>query len=335
MRVGGKWVFVLVLVTLAWMMAWPLGALPTAGKPSAEPLPDPPSAPIENEREEPTDEAFRILHSDGETVSSMAVTDFLIWTVAAEMPAVFESEALKAQAVASYTFFCYERAAERAAPSEALHGADFADTPVPYPEGYTEAYWQERWGDAYAESYARVKEAVEAVAGKRILYDDAPIFAAYHAISSGTTEVPEVVWSAAFPYLQSVASPLDEQAPDFATVVTLTAPQFAEAMADVEGIDLSGDAAAWIADDAILSAAGTVVSQSVGGVSLSGREWRERCGLRSSCFTASYADGEFRFAVKGYGHAVGMSQYGAQFLAQSGYTWEEILHHYYTDVEIR
>ena len=106
-------------------------------------------------------------------------------------------------------------------------------------------------------------------------------------------------------------------------------------MADVEGIDLSGDAAAWIADDAVRSAAGTVVSQTVGGVSLGGREWRSRCGLRSSCFTVTYADGEFRFAVKGYGHGVGMSQYGAQFLAQSGYTWEEILHHYYTGVEIR
>ena len=82
-------------------------------------------------------------------------------------------------------------------------------------------------------------------------------------------------------------------------------------------------------------AAGTVVSQTVGGVSLTGREWRERCGLRSACFTVTYADGEFRFAVKGYGHGVGMSQYGAQFLARSGYTWEEILHHYYTDVEIR
>ena len=159
-------------------------------------------------------------------------------------------------------------------------------------------------------------------------------FLAFH-VSGGTTEVPEVVWSAAFPYLQSVASPLDEGAPDFATEVRLTAPQLAEAMADVEGIDLSGDAAAWIADDAVRSAAGTVVSQTIGGIALGGREWRSRCGLRSSCFTVTYADGEFCFAVKGYGHGVGMSQYGAQFLAQSGYTWEEILHHYYTGVEIR
>lgn len=333
MRIGGKWVLLLTTVSLLWMCLWPLGALSTA---SEQTPPPPPSAQEPSEEQPPIEgEVFRILHSDGETVSSMAVREFLIWTVAAEMPAAFELEALKAQAVAAYTFFCYERAAERAAPSEALRGADFSDTPVSYPEGYTAAYWQQRLGDAYDASVERIAAAVDAVAGKRILYDDAPIFAAYHAISGGTTEVPEVVWSAAFPYLQSVASPLDEGAPDFATEVRLTAPQLAEAMADVEGIDLSGDAGVWIADDAVRSAAGTVVSQTVGGVSLGGREWRSRCGLRSSCFTVTYADGEFCFAVKGYGHGVGMSQYGAQFLAQSGYTWEEILHHYYTGVEIR
>lgn len=334
MTVAGKWVALLCVVTAAVMLLLPLMALPTASKPSAESPSKPESRPTATPADD-GEEVFRILHSDGKTVSAMAVKEFLVWTVLGEMPAAFEPEALKAQAVASYTYFCYERAAERAAPSETLCGADLADTPVPYPEGYTAAYWQQRLGDSYETSVQKVADAVNAVAGKRILYDDAPIFAAYHAISGGTTEVPEVVWSAAFPYLQSVASPLDENAPDFASEVTLTAPQLAEAMADVEGIDLSGEASAWIADDAELSAAGTVVSQTVGGVALSGREWRERCGLRSACFTVAYSDGEFRFTVKGYGHGVGMSQYGAQFLAQSGYTWEEILHHYYTDVDIR
>lgn len=334
MTVAGKWVALLCAVTLAVMILLPLRALPAA---SQQPEEQPPTAtrPTPPTSETAESDRFRILHSDGQTVSEMGVSEFLLWTVLAEMPAAFEPEALKAQAVASYTYFCYERAAERASPSEALCGADLADTPVPYPEGYTEAYWRERLGDGYEESVKKVSEAVAAVTGKRILYGNAPIFAAYHAISGGTTELPEVVWSAAFPYLQSVASPLDEQAPDYASEVTLTAPQLAEVLADVEGIDLSGEAAGWIAEDAVLSAAGTVVSQTVGGVSLTGREWRERCGLRSACFTVTYADGEFRFAVKGYGHGVGMSQYGAQFLARSGYTWEEILHHYYTDVEIR
>lgn len=346
MRGYGNWYALLSVLTVAVMVLVPLTALPVSGK---EETPDKPPATVTGQPEQPTqteesntaadtplsDDSFRILEADGKTVSELDARTFLIWTVAAEMPANFEPEALKAQAVAAYTYFCYERAAERSSPSEALCGADFSDTPVAYPEGYTEAYWQERWGEGYRDYYDKIAAAVDAVAGKRILYDGAPIFAAYHAISSGTTEVPEVVWSAAFPYLQSVASPLDAEAPDYETTVTLTAPQFAKAMEGVEGIDLAGDASGWVKDDAASSAAGTVLTQTVGGVSLSGREWRSRCGLRSSCFTVSYADGSFTFRVKGYGHDVGMSQYGAQFLALSGYSWEEILHHYYTDVEIQ
>ena len=341
----GNWYVLLGVLTAAIMVLAPLSVLPVNGQ---EEQPDKPPAVTDQQEEQPTtsttappvttplsEDTFRILEADGKTVSEMDARTFLIWTVAAEMPANFEPEALKAQAVAAYTYFCYERAAERSSPSAALCGADFSDTPGAYPEGYTAAYWQKRWGEGYQTYYDKIAAAVDAVSGKRILYDGAPIFAAYHAISSGTTEVPEVVWSAAFPYLQSVASPLDAEAPDYATTVTLTAPEFVKAMTGVEGIDLSGDAAGWVKDDAKLSAAGTVVTQTVGGVSLSGREWRSRCGLRSSCFTVAYADGNFTFQVKGYGHDVGMSQYGAQFLAQSGYSWEEILHHYYTDVEIR
>ncbi|MBQ3133102.1 MAG: stage II sporulation protein D [Clostridia bacterium] len=346
MRNYGNWYALLVGLSAVVMVLLPLSALSVSGKSEETPPPSatveaekPIETPVEKPADEPTastlsEDVFRVLESDGKTVSEIDARTFLIWTVAAEMPAKFEEEALKAQVVAAYTYFCYERAAERASPTKALAGADFSDTPIAYPKGYTEAYWKERWGSGYDEYYQKIAAAVDAVGGKRILYNGAPIFAAYHAISSGTTEVPEVVWSAAFPYLQSVDSQKDAAAPNYETTVTLSAPAFAKAMESVKGIDLSGDAKNWVKDDAKRSAAGTVVSQTVGGVSVEGTEWRSRCKLRSACFTVAYEDGDFVFHVKGYGHDVGMSQYGAQFLAQSGYSWEEILHHYYSDVKI-
>ncbi|MBR3290164.1 MAG: SpoIID/LytB domain-containing protein, partial [Clostridia bacterium] len=224
---------------------------------------------------------------------------------------------------------------ERAHPTEALKGADFADTPVPFPEGYAAGYWIKKWGQAaYDTVYPRLADAVDAVAGVQMQYEGKPIFAAYHAISSGTTELPEVVWASAFPYLQSVKSESDANAPDYESTLRLTSEQLREKIAGVDGIELSGDPAAWIGDEVTRSAAGTVLRITVGGVALTGRECRTLLGLRSACFSVAYEDGVFTFTVHGHGHGVGMSQYGAAFLAEQGASYEDILHHYYTDVEI-
>ena len=94
-------------------------------------------------------ETFTVLHADGKTKSQISCYDFLRFTLAAEMLPSFEPEALKAQAVASYTYFCYEREREKENPQKALCGADFADTPVPFPEGYTAAYWQKKMGQRH------------------------------------------------------------------------------------------------------------------------------------------------------------------------------------------
>ena len=280
-------------------------------------------------------ETFTVLCADGKTTKRIACREFLIFTLAAEMLPSFEPEALKAQAVASYTYFCYERDREKESPQKALCGADFADTPVPFPDGYTEAYWKKKWGDtAYAAAYPKLAAAVDAVAGVTITYNGKPILAAYHAVSPGKTETAEAVWASALPYLRSVDSPADKNAPDYATTVRLTAKEFRSALKDVPGISLAGEAKTWVADDAVRSAAGTVLKQTVGTVALTGKEWRERFGLRSACFSVTYKDGGFTFTVKGSGHGVGLSQYGAQFAALDGADYKEILHRYYTNVKI-
>lgn len=342
MRGNGKFYALLLLLTAGALLLFPVCLLPASG----EPQPDGPAAStagpsdtsgtaaVPASRDDTDTSVFLVLHADGTQVSAIAERDFLVYTLAAEMLPDFEEEALKAQAVASYTYFCYERDRELASPSEALHGADFADTPVAYPDGYCEEYWRKKWGDeAFDRYYPRLCAAVDAVAGERILYQGQPILAAYHAISGGVTELPEVVWSGAFPYLQSVASPGDELAPQYETTVTLTPEALREALDGVEGLSLPEDPAAWLGE-AERSAAGTVLALPVGGVSLSGQEWRRRLGLRSACFTAAYADGRFTFTVQGYGHGVGMSQYGAEYLAKAGYSYREILQYYYKDVTV-
>ncbi len=332
----------LALVVAGLLVLIPLltVGLPDSPSPSADPPASSTTSPtdtVSSTVNPPDNDApvFLVRHADGETVSSISQRDFLIYTLAAEMLPSFEMEALKAQAVASYTYFTYERNQELSAPTPELHGADFADTPVSFPEGYTESYWREKWGDeTFDACYPRLAEAVDAVFGKLILYDGQPIFAAYHAMSSGETEQAEVVWASTFPYLQSVQSPGDCLSPGYESQVVFTAAELADKLNGVEGIALAGDGADWLAGDISKSAAGTVLSITIGGVSLTGRELRTLLGLRSACFDIQYADGNFTFTVQGYGHGVGMSQYGAEYLAQQGYSYEEILQYYYTGVTI-
>lgn len=125
----------------------------------------------------------------------MEEREFVIGTVASEMPASYHTEALKAQAVASYTYYSAKRARAREEPEEALKGADFADVPATFPETYTEEGLRERWGDNFDTYYNKICDAVDEVMGKTLTYDGELIYAAYHAISSGTTETGVPVWS--------------------------------------------------------------------------------------------------------------------------------------------
>ena len=276
-----------------------------------------------------------MLDTDSGKVVELSERDFLIGTVANELYPTYHIEAMKAQAVAAYTYYSRKRTAQRANPSADLKGADFSDVPSRFPEGYTTEGLKERWGKNYDTYYKKVCEAVDAVAGKRLYYDGQPIMASYHAISFGATETAGVVWGSDYPYLQSVPSPGDKLSPDYETVVSFKAADFSAALCkEVKDLKLEGDAAGWVTGDPKLSEAGTVEEITVGGMKITGRQMRAALSLRSACFTVKYADGAFQFTVHGFGHGVGMSQYGADYMARQGSTWQEILTHYYTGVTI-
>ena len=273
---------------------------------------------------------FRMLC--GTEVVTLEEREFLIRTMAMEMSPTYHTEALKAQAVAAYTYYARRRQMQADKPDEVLKGADFVTPKEDFPAAYTEEKLRERWGSQYDAYYEKVCRAIDAVAGQTITHDGKLIDACYHSISSGCTESARVVWGADIPYLQAVASPGDRLAPGYEAVCTLTAEQVRAALGEVQpAVTLSEDPSTWFGVPT-LSEAGTVEAQPIGDTTLPGTRVRQLLGLRSAAFAVAYTDGGFTITVHGYGHGVGMSQYGADYLARQGYSYKEILEYYYTGV---
>lgn len=246
--------------------------------------------------------------------------EYVAGVVAAEMPASFPEEALKAQAVAART---YEVRQMRAAGSDSVLydvGQAYAD----------EAAQREKWGENYGEYAAKIRRAVRETAGEIMVYDGEPILAAFHAQSGGKTENAENVWDSPLPYLKSVDSAEDKAAPGYETEISFSAE---EILQKLERYGTPTQTAETLSIE-ILSRtdAGYVSEASAGGLRLTGRQLREALGLRSANFTVEKQAGGFSFRTYGYGHGAGMSQYGASFLAEKGLDYHEILNHYYTDV---
>lgn len=325
---------VILLLGALIMMLLPLPALPH--EQAAGTTPDitvsttlPPTAATVPDANETA--VFRILSND--TITELDEREFLIRTLAYEMTPAYHEEALKAQAVAAYTYHARRRTMAREQPDAALKGADFAAYDPQFPAAYTADALREKWGDTFDENYRKITTAVDAVIGKTITHNGTLIDACYFAISSGSTEDAATLWGSDVPYLRAVPSPGDRLAPDYKTTVTLTADEMRQKLAAIDGVSLGDDPAAWLGT-ATVSAASTVTAIPVGGKTLKGSELRTALGLRSACFTHEYKDGTFTFTVCGYGHGVGMSQYGADYLARQGYTWQEILEYYYTGVTV-
>lgn len=280
------------------------------------------------EQTSPT-EAYRVLDVSTGTVSDVPVRDYLIGVVCAEMPATFEKEALKAQVVAAHTYaerICLQN---RANPDPALFGADFSNDSSVYQAYYTESQIRSAFGDSFDLYYNKIAAAVDAVCDEMLYYEDEPIVAAFHAMSAGMTENAETVWGTSLAYLVSVDSATDIAAPRYLEDTVFSAEQVREILtAASPAMTFSEDCAEWFSVESV-SDAGTILQIRGGSQLWSGQQIRTLFSLRSACFTVTYEDGVFTFTTKGYGHAVGMSQYGANAMAQAGCTYDEILAHYY------
>lgn len=271
--------------------------------------------------------------SEGES-RQVPARDYVRGAVAMEMPASFHPEALKAQAVAAHTYALNQWAASRENPDPSIDGADFAADPSNRIGYITEEQALAFYGEDGREYWQKVCDAADSVLDQVLVYEEEPIVSAYHAISAGRTEDAGNVWEGSAPYLQAVESQGDYLAPDYQSEVVFSSDEAARIIGrQYPGADLSGVPEEWFGKT-LYSDSGYVIYATVGGVEIPGTELREMFGLRSHNFDLSADGEEFNFQVYGYGHGVGLSQYGADYLAREGYTYEEILLAYYTGVEL-
>ena len=286
----------------------------------------------EQEAPSPADAASTVCFTDQSTGQAveLPLREYLIGAVAAEMPVSWPDEALKAQAVAAHSYALYRRDH-----STGENGAWFTADPTRRQGCLTDAVLHSYWGTAYAANYARLSALVDAVQTQVLYYGDAPAGTSYFAMSNGRTEASEKVWGTALPYLVPVDSSTDTAADNYEYTLNLSAAQLQQLLAERLGIaaDLSQQAQ-WFGTP-VLTPSGYVDSLPVCGQTVQGTALRKALGLRSACFTVVCQSGTFSFTTRGYGHGVGMSQWGAKALAEQGADYRAILAHYYPGTELR
>ena len=287
------------------------------------------------ETEEPQETILLLCGTSGE-VKELPMDEYVTGAVLAEMPASFHPEALKAQAVACRTYALRQKLRETLSPTDGLYGAHLSDDSSRHQAYFTEEQTKEFYGDDYEEYRKKVADAVKAVSGEVLVYENEPIIAAFHSMSGGRTENSAAVWGGELDYLSAVDSTSDMKCPEYRSEKTFTARELeARITARYPEAEFEGDMRNWVT---VIdrTASGTVTSVIVGNKAMSGTELREILTLRSACFDVGYDDEDgFVFVTRGYGHGVGMSQYGANAMAESGSSYKEILLHYYTGVELR
>lgn len=265
---------------------------------------------------------------DGQ-IQSLGVEEYLTGVVLCEMPVTFEMEALKAQAVAARTFLWKQAnahkhdAADICADSACCQAWSSADV------------LREKFGADYETACATARQAVAQTHDEVLTYQGELIDATYFSCSGGSTESALAVWGTDVPYLQPVQSPGEQEATRYASSCFVPAEQFRAAIlqADAQS-SLTGTPQTWLGEVKNTEGGG-VESVKIGGVSFTGVQLRQMFGLNSTKFTMQADADGVTFDVLGFGHRVGMSQYGADNLARNGFSYRVILQYYYQHVRIK
>jgi stage II sporulation protein D len=270
----------------------------------------------------------RIYLGSEEKIVTLNIEEYLIGVVAAEMSAANNIEALKAQALAAYTYAFRKQLQNNQTTNE----YDLTDDSKSDQRYINQDARKNKWGEKFEENESKIKQAITEVKNKLIVYNNEPILAVYHRISSGKTETAKNVWGSDYPYLQSENSVGDLLCPDFYSEVSVTAEDFSKKLTDL-GATGTGEFSKFIGKSN-KSSAGTVLTIELCGKSFSGVQIREAFNLKSAAFDLAFKDNNFIFSVSGDGHGVGMSQYGANYMAQQGSDYKEIILAYYRGSEI-
>ena len=276
---------------------------------------------------------YKIYDASSDKVLNLKASDYIKGVVAAEIPASYETEAIKAQAVAANTYAL--RIIAQNKDDKSLKGASLSTDPNKHQAYKSKAQLKKLYGADFEKSYKKISDTVDQVIDRVIVYKNEPIAAVFHAVSAGRTENSADVWGSSVSYLKSVKSESDETSPDYLSTVTISASQVKNKLkGNYQKLRMPFFKSNWFK---ILSrsAAGSVEKVKIGNVQATGQDIRLMFSLNSANFSVSYKRGIFTFTTKGFGHGVGLSQYGANELAKQGKNYEQILKHYYTGVTIK
>ncbi len=278
-------------------------------------------------QQEETIAVFRTASGKNENITMF---EYICGSVAAEMPLAYDEEALKAQAIA-----CYTNALRLKKSDKNPDDGNITDNTSVHQGYIDEAQRKEKWGKDFEKYEKKLQEAVKAVSGKAIYYDGKLCVAAFCAISNGKTEAAQNIWGSAVPYLVSVDSSGDKLSPGYASTVSYEEKDFLKILKE-QGINTESiKTLEGIIEITSKSSTGTVLKCKIAGKEFTGEEVRKLFSLRSPTFTVKGNKNAVTFIVSGYGHGIGLSQYGSDYLAKQGYTYDEILKHYYTGIQIK
>lgn len=280
-----------------------------------------------SEETETENSTVKVMNVSSKNITEMSLEDYLIGVVAAEINPAYHEEAIKAQVVAAHTKLEYTKLHK----TDNLADADITDSAATHQGFLTDDEQEEKWGENYKTYREKLEKCVEEVMNVIIVYDNEPINAVFHAISNGQTENATDVWGGEYPYLVSVQSVGDKLSPAYKSEVTVTNDDFKKKVTE-NGAKLGDEPSKWV-EKITNTDTGMVKEIIIGGKSFKGTEIRTLFDLKSSTFAVKYNDENFIFTVCGYGHGVGMSQYGANYMAQQGLSYEQILSHYYTNAK--
>lgn len=274
----------------------------------------------------------KLLHIKDNTIEELDIDEYLLGVVSAEMPADFEEEALKAQAVVARTYTIYMIEHNKGKHENADICDDSSCCQAWISKGDRLSRWDEEKRD---NNWKKIERAVYSTAGKVATYNGNVIDAFFHSNSGGKTEEVSNVWGGEnLPYLQSVETSGEEAYSQYASEVVLGKSDFEDKIKQKYPdfvIDYNNTECIEIIE---YTQGNRVKTIKIGNLELSGVEVRSLIGLRSANFVVEISDDNIKFSVKGYGHGVGMSQTGADSMAKQGSNYEEIIQHYYTGVEV-
>ncbi|HHY70828.1 MAG TPA: stage II sporulation protein D [Thermoanaerobacterales bacterium] len=296
-------------------------------------------SPIEQKsiKQVPSGEHITIYINSSKKAETIPLDEYVKGVVAAEMPASFNIEAIKAQAVAARTYV-YKRWRTVGGKGCSLHPeADVCDDPSHCQAWITKGEMLKKWGMfSYYHYYSKINQAVSSTSGMIILYQDEPIDPLFFSTSNGKTENSEDVWEKPIPYLRSVVSPGEETSPRFFAVeefpVDVVVSRLRQKWPDIS-IDYKNPEKQWKVIE--VSEGGRIKNMQVANKVVKGTEFRQLFDLKSTDFKWERSGKNIKIMSTGFGHGVGMSQYGANAMAKNGANYVDILKHYYSGVEIR